>query len=210
MSEAQQHWDARYRERDRVWSGRVNPRLAEIVEGIGENRTNRTALDLGCGEGADAIWLAGHGWTVTAVDISAVALQRAAEAAHTHGVADRVVFEQLDLSDGFPAGSFDLVSAQFLHSSVEFDRMTVLRRAATAVAPGGVLAVVDHAAAPPWARHDGHHHHFAPAEDVLDGLQLQADEWDRLRVGASEREATGPDGQQATLVDNLIVLRRKA
>src|ERR687885_1951411 len=71
-------WDARYRERDgAMWSGRPNGRLVAEVASLAPGR----ALDVGCGEGADAIWLAQRGWTVTAVDISDVALGRAREAA---------------------------------------------------------------------------------------------------------------------------------
>lgn len=203
MSDTREHWDRHYGERDRVWSGRVNPRLVEIAGALDAG----TALDLGCGEGADAIWLADRGWQVVAVDVSGVALQRAATAAESLGVSGCIDFQQHDLAVSFPAGSFDLVSAQFLHSTIELDRPHILRRAADAVAPGGVLTIVDHGAAPPWAPKHGHDHHFPAAEEVLDGLDLGAD-WDRLRVGHAERQATGPDGSTAPLIDNLIVLRR--
>src|SRR5947209_20239745 len=75
-------WDARYRERDgAMWSGRPNGRLvAEAAE-----LTPGRALDVGCGEGADAIWLAEHGWTVTAIDISQVAICRARDASGPAG-----------------------------------------------------------------------------------------------------------------------------
>src|SRR5579871_5362086 len=76
-------WDARYREREgQMWSGRPNGRLQAEVAGLTPGR----ALDVGCGEGADAIWLARSGWTVTAIDISDVALSRAREAAERAGV----------------------------------------------------------------------------------------------------------------------------
>ena len=71
-------WDARYVERDGArWSGRPNGRLLAEVAGLTPGR----ALDVGCGEGADAIWLARSGWTVTAIDISDVAVSRARKAA---------------------------------------------------------------------------------------------------------------------------------
>ncbi len=202
--DAGEHWDAHYRERERVWSGRVNARLVEIAESLPPG----TALDLGCGEGADAVWLAERGWAVVAVDVSAVALRRAAELARERGVGDRIDFQDHDLGASFPDGAFDLVSAEFLHSTIELDRIPILRRAAAAVAPGGVLAIVDHGAAPPWARNH-HEHHFAPAQEVLDDLRLDLAQWERLRVGPAERAATGPDGTEAALVDNLIVLRRR-
>src|ERR1039458_7951812 len=70
----EQFWDERYRSRDHLWSGQPNQRLVEEVAGAAPGH----ALDVGCGEGGDAIWLARQGWTVTGVDVSSVALQRAA------------------------------------------------------------------------------------------------------------------------------------
>ncbi len=203
--DAKEHWEQHYGERDQVWSGRVNVRMAEVATSL----TPATALDLGCGEGGDAIWLAEHGWHVTAVDISETALQRAAAAATARGVGDRIEFAQHDLSDGFPEGTFDLISAQFLHSMVPLDRPRILKHAAGAVRPGGRLLIVDHAGPPPWASKLDHHHEFPSADEVVAALDLVDAEWDRERVDAVEREATGPDGETATWVDNVIVLRRR-
>jgi chemotaxis protein methyltransferase CheR len=162
---------------------------------------------LGCGEGADAAWLAEDGWRVLAVDVSGNALKRARAAAAQRDVLSRIRFERHDLSVSFPAGRFDLVSAQFLHSPVRLDREAVLRRASDAVATGGRLLIVDHGAAPPWAGEQAHDHHFATVEEVLAGLRLDA-HWDRLRVETVERDAVGPDGRAGTLIDNVILLRR--
>ncbi|HEX3548508.1 MAG TPA: class I SAM-dependent methyltransferase [Mycobacterium sp.] len=205
-TDPKEHWEERYGERDRIWSGRVNTRLAEVASTLEPGR----ALDLGCGEGADALWLAEHGWHVVAVDISETALQRATTDADARGLGGRIDFQQHDLSDSFPDGVFDLVSAQFLHSMVELDRPRILNRAADAVRPGGLLVIVDHGAAPPWAWKLAHHHEFPSAEEVLDRMNLDAGAWDQLRVGPVEREAVGPEGETATLTDNLIVLRRSA
>ncbi len=206
MSDARQVWEAHYGERDRVWSGRVNVRLAELVETMTPGR----ALDLGCGEGADAMWLADHGWRVTAVDISQTALDRAAADATARGLADRIDFQRHDLDATFPDGVFELVSAQFLHSPVALDRARLLRRAADAVAPGGTLMVVDHGAAPPWAsKLDRHHHEFPTADEVVESLNLDDSQWDRVTVAAVERDALGPAGQRAVLTDNVMVLRRR-
>ena len=205
MSEAQQAWEEHYCECDRVWSGRVNVQLAELVAPM----TPARALDLGCGEGADAMWLAEHGWQVTAVDISQTALDRAAADAAARNVADRIDFQRHDLAESFPAGVFELVSAQFLHSTVPLDRARLLRRAADAVARGGTLVVVDHGAAPPWAsKLDQHHHEFPTAEQVMSSLNLDDSQWDRVRVEAVQRDALGPEGQHAVLTDNVMVLRR--
>jgi SAM-dependent methyltransferase len=203
-TDAKEHWEQRYAESNRVWSGRVNVRLAEVVSPLEPGH----ALDLGCGEGADACWLAERGWTVVAVDISDTALQRAAAAAKAKGLDDRIEFAQHDLSDGFPDGTFDLISAQFLHSMIPFDRPRLLRRAVAAVRPGGLLVIVDHAGPPPWASKLDHHHDFPGAEEVISSLGLD-DDWERVRVDAVDREATGPDGQAVTWTDNVIVLRRR-
>jgi SAM-dependent methyltransferase len=205
-SEAQQVWEEHYAERDRVWSGRVNLRLVEVAESHSPGR----ALDLGCGEGGDAMWLAERGWHVTAVDISQTALDRAAADARVRKLLERIDFQRHDLPDTFPVGAFDLVSAQFLHSMVELDRPRLLRLGADAVTPGGTLLIVDHGGPPPWASKLHHHHEFPSAEEVVASLKLDAGEWERVRVEAVEREATGPNGEVGTLVDNMIVLRRRS
>jgi SAM-dependent methyltransferase len=204
-TDAKEHWEQHYGDRDRVWSGRVNARLAEVVPTLKAGRV----LDLGCGEGADACWLAERGWTVVAVDISDTALQRAAAEAATRGLSDRIEFAQHDLSDSFPDGTFDLISAQFLHSMIPFDRPRVLKQAVAAIRPGGVLLIVDHAGPPPWASKLDHHHDFPSTEEVVGSLDLDDGEWERVRVESVERQATGPDAKAATWVDNVIVLRRR-
>ena len=110
---AARQWDDMYRSRARVWSGRPNPQLVAETAGL----TPGTALDLGCGEGADALWLAERGWTVTAVDVSAVALERAAGHAAASEAGSSITWLQRDLEAWAPDGQFDLVSAQFLHST---------------------------------------------------------------------------------------------
>lgn len=205
MNETKAHWEEHYGERDRVWSGRVNVQFADVVADLTPGR----ALDLGCGEGGDAVWLAERGWNVVAVDISDTALGRAAEAAGTRGVADRIEFVQLDLSDGFPDGTFDLISSQFLHSTVRLDRTSILAKAAQAIRPGGLLVIVDHASAPPWASKLDHVHEFPSAEEVVAALDLGDGEFERVRVEAVERQAVGPEGQQRPWMDNVIVLRRR-
>jgi len=132
-------WDARYSERDgAMWSGRPNGRLVAEVADLTPGR----ALDVGCGEGADAIWLARRGWTVTAIDVSDLALCRAREAAEPAGAAVEWVCGDA-LQTAFPARSFDLVSMQYpaLPKAAGED---VVRTLLDTVRPGGLLLAVYH------------------------------------------------------------------
>jgi SAM-dependent methyltransferase len=136
-------WDDRYSTADRLWSGNPNAQLVAQISGLAPGR----ALDAGCGEGADAIWLAGRGWSVTAVDVSVVALQRGAEAAAAVLADDgaaRISWQQADvLSWEPPAAEFDLVTSHYMHAP---DYIGLHRRLARAVRPGGTfLAVAHHA-----------------------------------------------------------------
>lgn len=210
MSDATAHWESRYAERDRIWSARPNQALVAAVGHLPAGK----ALDLGSGEGADAVWLAERGWQVTAVDVSPTAVARARELASDHRVPPgQITWLVEDLADWVPQDHYDLVSACFLHSSIPFPRAEVLRRAAAAVAPEGHLLVVGHAAPPPWAahHHDGHgeadHHLPGPAE-ALAGLQLDDGTWEILVCELRSRQATGPNGQEAELEDVVILGRR--
>ena len=132
-------WDARYSEHDGArWSGRPNGRLLAEVATVKPG----LALDVGCGEGADAIWLARSGWTVTAIDISEVALTRAREAAGLAGAAVEWVCGDA-LRTPFPAGSFDLVSLQYPALPKAAGEAAV-RALLDTVRPGGLLLAVYH------------------------------------------------------------------
>jgi 2-polyprenyl-3-methyl-5-hydroxy-6-metoxy-1,4-benzoquinol methylase len=135
-------WDARYGAIDRLWSGNPNPQLVAEATDLDP----ATALDVGCGEGADAIWLASRGWQVTAVDVSQVALRRGAEQAEriSREVAKRLTWEQADVSTWDPAPrQFDLVTAQFMYLPPP-DLKALHARLAAAVRPGGSLLIVGH------------------------------------------------------------------
>lgn len=187
---AQDHWEDFYAGGKARWSGRPNASLVEEVEGL----TLGTALDLGCGQGGDAIWLATEGWTVTAADISANALEIAARHAAEAGV--EITWERHDLAESQPAGSFDLVTASFLHSDVELPRARILRRAAEAVAPGGTLLVVGHAPS------EEHHHGDLPSpEQVTAELAL---DWELVTCELRERQHAFRGEAPHARVDSVV------
>jgi SAM-dependent methyltransferase len=199
-------WDDRYGQSARIWSG--NPNAVLVTEAT--DLTPGTALDLGCGEGADSIWLAGRGWRVTGVDISEVAIGRATAHAGAAGVADRTSWLRANLATGFPAGRFDLVSAHFLQSPVELPRVQILLQAASAVAVGGTLLVVGHAEFPRWSTHHESHVHLETADEVVASLDLAPAAWRVVTAESRERTVTAPDGSPAVLVDSVVRAERVA
>ena len=155
-----EQWDARYSERDQVWSGAPNGTLVAELDGMTAGR----ALDVGCGEGADAIWLAGRGWRVTATDISAVALDRARRAALAAEV--EVDWRLADIADGAPEpGGFDLVTTHYPALRLA-DDATATRGLLDAVAPGGTLLVVGHGPSQEAADHGWDPEGWVQPEDV--------------------------------------------
>lgn len=214
MTGAEDFWNARYAERERIWSGRPNTALVDTVSPLAAGR----ALDLGCGEGADSIWLAERGWKVTGVDVSTTAIERAQAEASARELS--ITWVAADLATWEPPERYDLVSACFLHSRIEFPREEVLRRMAERVVAGGHLLLVGHAEPPPWFsdRHEhatedvvhnaSREHGFAGPTQELAELGLD-DGWEPLTVEVRERPATGPDGEQAVLRDSVVLVRRR-
>ena len=188
---SQSEWNARYLESDQIWSGNPNAALVREAAGL----TPGSALDLGCGEGADAIWLARQGWTVTGVDVSDVALDRARRHAAAAGVAIEFVLDDLA---GSP-GEFDLVTSFFLHVPEAALRERTLLVAAASVAPGGTLLVVGHAAD---AAHN--HLHLETAGEVISLLRLTDDEWTVEIAADVERAATN-----GHTTDTVVRARRR-
>ena len=131
-------WDERHAARDPIESWSADPTLVEEAAGL----VPGTALDLGAGDGRNAVWLAEHGWQVTAVDFSSVAIERGRALAPSVG-AD-VDWRLADLLEWAPpAGSFDLVALLFIHLPPT-ERRPLYARAAAAMADGGSLLVVGH------------------------------------------------------------------
>ena len=185
------------------WAATVNPVLAEVAADLPPG----AALDAGCGQGGDSLWLARRGWRVTAVDIAEAAVQRVAAQAAKEDLADRVHAERHDLALGLPEGPYDLVSAQYLHTIVDLPRSRILHDLAGLLEPGGLLLVVDHASVAPWSWDQ--QAHFPTAAETLAELDLDAAAWQTLDCSARRRTATGPDGQSAEVTDNVIVVRRR-
>lgn len=210
------YWEDQYASSGRRWSGRVNATVADVVAELEAG----DALELGCGEGGDAVWLAEQGWQVTAVDISSTAVARGAAGAAELGIADRIRWVAHDLATWTTTETFDLVTASFFHSTVDLPRTEILRRAAERVRPGGHLLLVSHVFeseedVPPWAsRHHAEHHDgpgqaiLTPAEEVAE-LALDPEQWHVELEEIRPREAVGPDGHQhARVKDGIVLIRR--
>jgi SAM-dependent methyltransferase len=193
-------WDNRYADREQLWSGQPNGALVAEVAGLTPGRV----LDVGCGEGADAVWLARTGWEVTALEVSGVALERATGHARDAGVTVRWVHAGL-AEAGLPPASFDLVSAQY-PALLRTPDAAAERALFDAVAPGGVLLLVHHAGM------DTHHTHdseFDPADYVWPSMvaALLDDDW---KVEVDEvRPRVAPDGGAGAHHADDVVLRAR-
>jgi SAM-dependent methyltransferase len=135
---AREDWNARYAQKELLWTAQPNRLFAAEVEGIEPGR----ALDVACGEGRNAVWLAELGWQVTGIDFSDVALGKAAELARARGVEVEWVAADVLVHEPAP-GAFDLVAVLYLQLP-HGELARALRRAARAVAPGGALIVLGH------------------------------------------------------------------
>jgi len=205
-SASSEFWEQHYQGRDGPSTQIPNAVLAAVAAPLAPG----SALDLGCGKGDDAAWLATLGWQVTAVDVSATALRRVRARAAELGVTSLVDVEQHDLASTFPDGTFDLVSAVYLESPVDFPRVRVLRRAAYAVAPGGLLLVITHGSVRPWAWNPDPNTRFPTPQASLAALDLDPGGWDVEISGTPERQAAGPNGETATVVDVVTAVRRRS
>jgi cyclopropane fatty-acyl-phospholipid synthase-like methyltransferase len=199
------YWEDRYRTASTVWSGEPNRQLvaeaAELPPG--------TALDVGSGEGGDAVWLAGRGWRVTAVDFARTGLERGARAAAAAGVADRIEWVQADLRSWTPPERYDLVSAQFFHLAPP-ERGVVFAALAAAVAPGGRLLLVGHDVSD---LESGAHRPHAPERFFTAGevaASLDPADWEILTAATRQRPALDHEAEHhgVTVADTVLVARR--
>lgn len=194
-------WEERYQATPALWSGQVNPTLVAEAAGLAPGR----ALDVGCGEGGDVLWLAAHGWHATGLDWSQVALDRAAEHAAAAGLTKRVAWVQGDVEAWQPPEeAFDLVVAHFLHPTGQ-QRGPLLARLAQAVAPAGTLLWVGHPYDAEQAAIWGADR-FASAADVAADLDPDPDQWE-IVVATLRPRAGAEDGHHPA--DEIVRARRR-
>jgi len=192
-------WDDRYQSHTAVWSGDPNPQL---VAEASELRPGM-ALDVGSGEGADALWLAARGWRVTGVDFARTALDRAAVRADTLGVAVRWV--RADLLTWVPDARFDLVTAHFMHLPGK-DRVALFARLAAAVAPGGTLLLVGHDESD-MAAADDHPNLAGMFFTAAEVAKTLTDGWTIEVAERRARPAPDPEDQTTTIHLHDAILR---
>jgi SAM-dependent methyltransferase len=205
----EQHWNDALT-RPKVSGGSAsspNPHLVRETSGL----VPGTALDAGCGEGAEATWLASQGWRVTAADISSEALARATE--HAGDVPVRWV--EADLSTWEPGAQFDLVTTHYAHPAMP--QLEFYDRISGWVAPGGTLLVVGHLHTPDTTGHGhGHGHGHGPAEGASVTLadvtaRLDVELWEIVSADEHARTTTRPGGEQASLSDVVVrAMRRRS
>jgi cyclopropane fatty-acyl-phospholipid synthase-like methyltransferase len=205
---------------DQVWqgdravamsAGPPNPHLVREVADL----TPGTALDAGCGAGAEAIWLAARGWNVTAADLAAAALERAAARAAASGVEGRVLWVRADLSAWEPDRRYDLVTTHYAHPAMP--QLEFYDRLASWVVPGGTLLVV------------GHLHHDSGGDDGGDDgppasasatasavtARLDPSDWEVVTAEESHRTHAGNGGHggqggpEVTLHDVVVRATRR-
>jgi SAM-dependent methyltransferase len=206
---------------DQIWTGdrapamgasQTNPHLVQEVSDLAPG----TALDAGCGAGAEVTWLATRGWQATGADIAIAALDRAAERAEASGVAERVQWVQADLSTWEPYTQYDLITTHYAHPAMP--QLEFYDRIATWVAPGGTLLIVGHLHHDPTA-HGGHGHggHGHGGKDGDDGppaaasataahitARLDPSDWEVVTAQESHRTLPGHNDHEVTIHDVVV------
>lgn len=215
-----QSWEGRYRSVQPTSPDAPHPSLVVETDSLVPGQ----ALDAGCGRGANAIWLASRGWQVTAVDVSATALDDARERSHAPGdeITDRITWLHADLASWDPDGRlFDLVTSSYVHLPGPAEEL--FARLASWVAPGGTLLVAGHAAV---AGHavvhdldldlDHGHGHGGPAHPPAAQLRVEqvtavlpADQWEIAVAEPRTREVDRPDGSGVVSLRDVVVCARR-
>jgi len=190
-------WDERYSTSELIWTGRAN----QFVEAHLADLEPGTAIDLGAGEGRNAVWLATRGWTATAVDFSQVGLDKADQLASEHGV--EITTVRADATTWQPDAPVDLVVLSYLQLPSEQQRV-VLDHAATWLDPGGTLFVIAH------DRSNVEHGYGGPSSpDVcytVDETVAALAGLDVTTAEVAERHVDTPDGAK-TALDTLVIAR---
>lgn len=198
-------WDERYRSLAPEWDGEPN---SQLVAEIATMRPGR-ALDAACGEGADTIWLAQHGWRVTALDLSPVALERGRAHVRTldAAISERIDWVAADVTQWCPPhDAYDLVTAHFVQLA-QPARTEVMTRLATWVRAGGTLLVVAHHPSDmdSGVRRPPRPELYYTAEEIA--ALLPAEEWLVLVSETRERVVEGSQGD-AVVRDTVLRARR--
>jgi SAM-dependent methyltransferase len=203
---------------DQIWhgdraasmaAGQPNPHLMREVGDLAPG----TALDAGCGAGAEAIWLAARGWQVTAADIATEALARAAERAAAGGVAGRVQWVEADLSTWEPHARYDLVTTHYAHPAMP--QLEFYDRIASWVAPAGTLLIVGHLHHGEHASTAGHGHgeNEPPASASVTAADITARldpiVWEVVTAQEAHRALTGHGGHAASIHDVVVKAGRR-
>jgi len=195
-------WNQRYGGEEYVWRTKPNQFLVAELADLPPGR----ALDLACGEGRNAVWLAGRGWRVTGVDFSPVGLAKARRLAVDHGVA--VDWVEADVVEWDPpAAAFDLVIVFYLHLPSD-DRHRVMAHAQEALAAGGTLLVVGHDATNLSEGYGGPQDPtvlFTPEQIASDLAELRIVRADHVR-----REVDTDQGRQVAIDALVRAVRPKA
>ncbi|WP_225891087.1 class I SAM-dependent methyltransferase [Streptomyces dioscori] len=180
-----------------------NPYLMRETGGL----TPGTALDAGCGSGAEAIWLASCGWRVTAADISSEALARAAERAATSGAPESVRWVEADLGSWHPDAQFDLVMTHYAHPAMP--QLEFYDRIAGWVAPGGTLLIVGHLHVSGPTGHGHHPPAEASATSEAVTARLDGTKWEIATAEEHLRTLTGRGSRAVPLHDVVVRATRR-
>jgi len=202
-SGGQTDWEHRYGTAEPVWS--ANPNGSLLAE-VGDLAVGR-ALDVGAGEGADALWLAERGWETTACDISGNALARVHSEAERRGLPVRLLRADANDLGAFGEQTYDLVCAQYAPLPRTPDHRGLLNLLG-AVAPGGTLVLVGHHFAGSAERHDGateSHMFDAEAYVSVEHVAAALREVSGWRIEVHETRPRPPGAASTHHVDDVVL-----